>query len=274
MWMQAGAMIGVNALQSFIGSRSANKMADAQYAIQQAQAYQQQSREYANLTERLRQQSDYNESVIKTEGYNFSNLLSNVGAMELRDAQLRGVMLRNKQQLGIEGAVGKAAASVEASAVGAMGRSVKAVQQDLDKKISSGLFQVEEQRANQIYDNQRQQEVMWRSFKQNQQEVDDSEIDPIFLPQDPIMLQGGGGRGGFLPHLIGAGLSFAGDQLFKNFELGLKDANGIQFKDRNNPAKPSPYTPAKSVSSVGGTFSNSGIKFSDRGSTVSTFAYR
>lgn len=225
MWGYAAGSIGIQALQSFIGGRSAQKQAATQSALNRAQYYQNQTREYASLTESVKAQGRQNQAIVQSEMYNFSNLLSNVGSMELRDAQLRGVMARNKLQLKTDGMTSKASAVAQAGAVGAVGASVQAMQQDVDRKVNEAIADVSAQRVNQRYDNARQQEVMWSNFYQNQVEIDDSTINEAFLPQDIIEIGGGRNTGKFLPHLIGAGIGFTTNELFNNFALGLKDQN-------------------------------------------------
>lgn len=224
MWGMAAGSIGINALQSFIGSSAARKQAATQSALQKAQYYQNQTREYASLTQSVQAQGRQNDAIVQSELYNFSNTLSNIGAMEFRDAQLRGVMARNKLQLKTDGMTSKASAAAQAGAVGAVGASVMAMQQDVDRKVNEAIADVSAQRVNQQYDKSRQQEVMWANFYQNQVEIDDSTIDEAFLPQDMIEI-GGGSRGGFLPHLIGAGLGFGVQELQRNFALGLSESN-------------------------------------------------
>lgn len=224
MMAMAGADIGLKAVQSYLSARSARKQAATQSALQKAQHYQNQTREYASLTQSVKAQGRQNEAIVQSELYNFSNTLSNIGAMEFRDAQLRGVMARNKLQLKTDGMTSKASAAAQAGAVGAVGASVMAMQQDVDRKVNEAIADVSAQRVNQQYDKSRQQEVMWASFYQNQVEIDDSKIDEAFLPQDMIEI-GGGSRGGFLPHLVGAALGFGAQELQRNFALGLSESN-------------------------------------------------
>lgn len=233
VWMAAAA-IGVQALQSFAGGRSASKQAATQQALAKAQNYQNQAREYASLTQSVKAQGRQNEAIVQSEMYSFSNTLSNIGAMEFRDAQLRGVMARNKLQLKTDGMSSKASAAAQAGAVGAVGASVMAMQQDVDRKVNEAIADVSAQRVNQRYDKSRQQEVMWSSFYQNQVEVDDSTIDEALLPQDMIEIGGNSNAGKFLPHLIGAGANFGVQHMMQNFALGSK-SNAPAGGQRNVP---------------------------------------
>lgn len=225
--MYALGSIGVSALQSFIGSSSERKQAQTQNYLQKAQIYQQQGREYAQLTNSLKQVGRQNEAIVQAETYNYANLLDNVGALNLRDAQLKQMMSRNKVKLRTDGMSSKASMVAQSSAVGAVGASVNAMQRDVDKKLGDALGDLSQQRQIQSYDNARQQQAMWTSFYQNQVKIDDSEIDEAFLPQEPIDIgsASGGGRGGFLNHLIGAGLDFSMQHMMKSFALGLNEPN-------------------------------------------------
>lgn len=248
MWGLAASSIGVNALQSFIGGKSAHKQASTQSALQKAQYYQNQVREYASLTESIKAQGRQNEALVQSEMYNFSNTLSNIGSMELRDAQLKGVMARNKLQYKTDGMTSKASMAAQAGAVGAVGASVQAMQNDVSKKVDVALADLSNQRVVQSYDNKRQQQAMWTNFYQNQQEIDDSVINEAFLPQEMIEIGGGRNVGKFLPHLIGAGLTFGAGHLADQYRLGLSKANAPapvrgqpQFKEYGSKSKSYAY---------------------------------
>lgn len=228
MWLAASS-IGVNALQSFVGGRSAYKQQQANVAMQRAQAYQNQAREYAQLTESIKAQGRYNEAVTQAEAYNFSNTLHNQGTMQLRDAQLKGVMARNKLQLRTEGRGAVGSIAVGQASVGAVGASARAMQQDVQKQVGTALSDLEQQRQNQVYDLHSQNQAMWTQFYQNQTKIDDSTINEAFLPQDPIILGTGSGSGGkFLPHLIASGISFGTNEMMQNWSLGLNQSNQKQ----------------------------------------------
>lgn len=227
--------IGISALQSFIGGRGARKQAQAQAALQKAQHYQQNAREYAQLTESIKAQGRQNEAVAKAEAYTMSNLLSNKGAMKLRDSQLQSVIARNKLMLRRSGKTAQSGAAADAAALGAIGNSVEAMQRDIQKNVDTAMSDLEETRRNQVYDFNRQAEVMFTQFYQNPTEIDTSEINPAFLPQDPIMIGSTAGHGGgFLPHLIASGLNFTANHLMQEWSLDLQKPNassagGITF---------------------------------------------
>lgn len=246
-WMAAAGQIGFNALTSFIGGRSAYKNQQAQVAIQRAQAYQSQAREYAQLTESIKAVGRQNEALVRAEAYTFSNLLSNKGAMELRDSQLKRVMARNKLMLRREGTGAVGSIVAEQGALGAVGASAQAMQNDVRKKVDEAMNELSEQRTNQVYDLHRQNEVMFTQFYQNQQMVDDSTINEAFLPQDPIMLgAGSGGMGKFLPHLIASGIGFGANHYAQQWMLDLNNSNSRsvgnpQFAPKTNVSTPYAY---------------------------------
>lgn len=217
-----GAQIGFQALGSFWGSRGARKQAQTQNYLSQAQAYQNQAREFAQLRESVMQQGRVNEAIAKTEAYNLGNMLSNRGAMSLADSQLRQAMSQTKLQLRTEGRSAKGSIETQAGAVGAVGASVRAMQSNVDKQMNKTLADVSQARRNQIYDNRSQARAMFTQYAQSIREIDTSEIDSAFLPQDPINLNRYGmGSGGFLPHLIGASLSVGGSYAMDSWSLDL-----------------------------------------------------
>ncbi|MGL5262489.1 MAG: virion core protein, T7 gp14 family [Bacteroides sp.] len=221
--------IGVDAGLSYLQGKSAYKQQQAQVAIQKANAYQSMAREYAQLTASVKAVGRQNEAIGKAEAYTFSNMLGNKGALELRDAQLRGVMARNKAQLRTDGSTNKATLTAQAGAVGAVGASVNAMQRDISKKVDQALTDLSQQRTNQVYDMNRQNQAMFTQFYQSQQLVDDSQIDEAFLPQMPLILGEGSGRGGkFLPHLIASGISFGANHMMQEWSLGLNKSNQQQ----------------------------------------------
>lgn len=215
------AQVGISALSGILGGGGGVQryQAKAQAAQQRSQAYLNGIGEIKQLSKMLDVQGKQNESILKADNFNFVQTQYNTGLAQVQDALSRKAATRNSGLVRRMGTQQAGSTAANAAAAGAIGASVQAVAQDINRDTNQGLQDIESQRV--LERDQFHQSVrsLYTNYSQSQQEIDDTLPD---IPEDPRVFSGyTPPRVGIGQHIAGAVINTGMNYLNAQISLGL-----------------------------------------------------
>lgn len=200
-WMLA-AQVGMSAMQSALGGRSAAAAKNAE------------------LAQRYEQTRLQNEETARANALNLTNVMFNTGLQDVQEGMAKQQNLRNRLSLGIAEKVDQSEISLNQAASGAVGASADAVMNDIQLKYNEANEELARQRQLEQFQHASGKQQAYTEYWQNLGKIDTS----------------GAGLGvaktsmgtHFLGGLTNVGMAY----MSRKIELGLgnKPSNNIQLE--------------------------------------------